>query len=126
MYFYRTETSIYRKVTFSGLCTSFFSFCDIKFKLNSIKTLIHRSFHLSSSYINFHEEIDLLRIIFTKNSYLVHIFNSVLKNFLSKQFSDRPQQTVNKLSVYHSLTYYDSKSSSELSNLSSFLSAAYP
>ena len=124
----KIETSIYRKATFSGLCTSFFSFCDIKFKLNSIKTLIHRSFHLSSSYINFHEEIDRLRTIFTKNSYPVHLFNSILKNFLSKQFSDRPQtqQTVNKLSFYHSLPYYDSKSSSELNNLSSLLSAAYP
>ena len=65
--------------------------------------------------------------MFTKKGYPVHIFNSIL-SFLSKQFSDRPatQSTVNKLSIYHFLPYYDSKSSSELNNLSSLLSAAYP
>ena len=96
------------KATFSGLCTSFFSFCDIKFKLNSIKTIIHRSLHLSSSCIIFHEEINHLRTIFTKKQLSCSHLQFNLTNFLSKQFSDKPQ-TVDKLSFYHNLPYNDFK-----------------
>ena len=53
--------SVFRKPTFSGLGTSFFSFCFFNFKINSIKTLLHRAFSLSSSYLIFHEEVKFLR-----------------------------------------------------------------
>ena len=43
-------TSVFRKPTFSGLGTSFHSSCDLKFKINSIKTLISRGYKVCSSY----------------------------------------------------------------------------
>ena len=39
-------TSVFRKEMFSGLGISFFSFCTFKFKLNSIKTLLYRSYEI--------------------------------------------------------------------------------
>ena len=44
------ESSVFRKKTFSGLGISFFSYCSHKFKINAIKTLLHRAFHLCSTY----------------------------------------------------------------------------
>ena len=43
-------TSVYRKPTFSGLGTSYFSFCPYKFKINSIKTLLNRAYKLCSNF----------------------------------------------------------------------------
>ena len=40
--------SIYRKPTFSGLGVSFSGYCHSSFKINAIKALLHRAFHLSS------------------------------------------------------------------------------
>ena len=53
--------SINRKPTFTGLALIFFSYCHIKHKINSIKTLIHRAYYLSSNYQYFATEIDYLK-----------------------------------------------------------------
>ena len=42
--------NIHRKPTFPGLGLSFLSFTSEVFKLNSIKTLLYRAYHVSSSY----------------------------------------------------------------------------
>ena len=36
-------TSIFRKKTFTGLGTNFYSFCSFNFKLNALYTLFHRA-----------------------------------------------------------------------------------
>ena len=46
------STSVFRKLTFSGLGISFFSFCSKNFKSNSIMTLLHRAYNVCSSYSN--------------------------------------------------------------------------
>ena len=53
----KLEFDIFRKPTFSGLGNSFFSYCSYTFKTNGIKTLLHRAYHLTSSYDRFHNEI---------------------------------------------------------------------
>ena len=53
----KKESSIYRKPTFTGLGTSFFSFIPFIHKMNSIRTLIHRSHSLSSTFANFDSEM---------------------------------------------------------------------
>ena len=57
-------TSVYRKQTFSGLGISFFSFCSFNFKLNAIKTLIHRAYHICSNHVSLHREIEYLKDFF--------------------------------------------------------------
>ena len=47
------ETSIFRKKTFTGLGSHFLSCEPILYKINAIKTLIYRAYHLSSTYLNF-------------------------------------------------------------------------
>ena len=44
------QLSVYRKPTNTGLGISFFSYCPMKYKINSIKTLISRAYKICSSY----------------------------------------------------------------------------
>ena len=74
-------TSVYRKPTCSGQGTSYFSFCSFLFKVNAIKTLIHRAFRISTNYFKMNDEFDFLLKYFRNPSGLIH---SHIKNFLNK------------------------------------------
>ena len=54
------QTSIFRKPTFTGLAMNYLSSEPILYKLNAYRTLIYRAYHLSSTYINFDNEIKFL------------------------------------------------------------------
>ena len=85
------------KKTFTGLGLHFLSFIPINFKINGIKTLIHRAFYLTSNYINFHNEIEYLQTFFFNNGYPKDLFSKILKTFLNNIFFPKtPIFTVNK------------------------------
>ena len=81
-------TSVYRKPTFSGQGTSYFSFCSFLFKVNAIKTLIHRAFRISSNYFEMNDEFDFLLKYFRNNGYPSGLIHSHIKNFLNKALCD--------------------------------------
>jgi hypothetical protein len=58
----RFLTSVYQKHTFTGLSASFFSFCSFQFKLNGLQTLLHRGFHICSTYHAMHTEFEFSTI----------------------------------------------------------------
>ena len=124
----RLSTSIYRKQTFTGLGTSFYSNISHKFKINAIKTLVHRAYHLSSSFFSFDQEINFLRNFFTSNGYPVFIFDTVCKKFLDKIYapSTVPPVTVPKMQFYFSAPYYNNVSEQLIQNLTNRLSVLYP
>lgn len=70
-------TLVYRKSSFTGFGTNYFSYCDNLFKVNSIK-LINLAYKLFSSYISFHNELIFMRNCFKNNS----IFDFILNKFL--------------------------------------------
>ena len=80
------ETSVYRKNTFSGLGLSYFSHCWNRFKLNSIKTLINRSYRICSTYSFLHREFEFLRKYFQNNGYPNRIIDNTIKKFLDGIF----------------------------------------
>ena len=104
------ETSIYRKPTFSGLGVNFISQCYEKFKYNTFTSMFYRAFKLTSSYINFHEEIIYLKTFFQNNGYLNRDFNKSLRSFLNKQFAQR-QKLIGpkKLDFYFKVPFLDNK-----------------
>ena len=53
-------TGIFRKKTFTGLGTNFYSFCPMNFKFNACKTLLSRAYNLCSNWVKFHEEVSFL------------------------------------------------------------------
>ena len=77
-------TNVYRKKNFSGVYTNFNSFIPEIYKTGLIESLLFRCFNLSSDFMKFHHEINILKDILYKNSYTRDLVNKCIKNFLAK------------------------------------------
>lgn len=100
------DIGIYRKPTFSGLGTSFFSFSPLKYKINTIKTLLFRAYNLTSSFITFDKEISFLRGFFVKNGFTKSVFDKQVNVFLNKIYEPKAKDpTVPKQIMYFSLPF---------------------
>ena len=120
-------TSIYRKPTFTGLGTNFFSFTPFIYKLNSIKTLIYRAYHISSSYFQFNQEINFLRKYFTDNLFPSHLVDSATKKFLNKIYQPKlTYHTVDKIHRFFKLSFYGPLSDAIGKEISQIISKFYP
>ena len=99
-------TSLFRKTTFTGLGTNFFSFCPLIFKINAIKTLLYRAYNLCSTYESFHQEIKFLIDYFCNNSFPDKLVSFQIKKFLSNIFEPKQKiSTVPKRKLYITLPY---------------------
>ena len=103
------------------LALVFFSYCPIKYKINSIKTLISRAHKICSSYSLLHIEFNLLKVFIKNNGFLTELVNRCISKYLSKLYErnngNSPEQN---RSFYISFPYflpYSDKLSNELSNL---------
>ena len=101
------ETSVYRKKTFTGLSSNFFSCEPLMYKINAIKTLVCRGYHLCSSFTNFHIENNFLVKFFHNNSYPKQLIFKEIKIFLNKLYHHDPSNiTVPKKMIYISFPYF--------------------
>ena len=101
------HSSVFRKLTFTGLGSHFLSFAPFIYKINSIKTLVHRAYSVSSTYLAFHYDIKFLKQFFINNGYPALIFDKTLKNFLNSIYCRKPNSfDVQKKKVYISMPYY--------------------
>ena len=80
-------SSVYRKPTFTGLGTSFFSFWEFRFKIESTFTLLHRAYSIASFYQLFHDEVQYLISYFFNNGYPKHLILSCIKKFYVKNMT---------------------------------------
>jgi len=123
---YTFATSIHRKSSFSGLGTSFFSFCSLKTRLSSIQTLIHRAYRICSDYHSLHNEFDFLRRFFVDNGYPSFLVNKYVRRFLDNLYNSK--QSVNVPSddcCYISIPYFGYQSEKLRSHLQSLLRKFY-
>jgi hypothetical protein len=118
--------SVYRKPTFTGLGLHFFSFVPKLYKINSIKTLLNRAFVISTNYGLFHDEIVKLKDFFVKNSYPLHVIETVISDFLNTKFNPAPKSsTVPKLKKYIKLQFFGSNSYKIRNELKSILKQSF-
>ena len=82
-------TNLYRKKTFSGVFTNFFSFLSIQFKASLVSTLLFRCLKLSSTSDIFHQEVERLREILSRNSYPLEFIDQCISAFLNKTFTKK-------------------------------------
>ena len=83
----KLTTEVFRKDTYTGLGLNYSSFVPSLYKINSIKTLIHRAYNLCSSWENFHQEIERLETYFCANGYPKSLFMKYVKRFVANKFS---------------------------------------
>ena len=98
------STNLFRKHTFSGVFTNFFSFISIQYKAGLIGTLLFRCFQITSSTDLFHDEVERLRGILYKNAYPVEFIDQCITLFLNKRYK-LPVATVDKRKVTIVLPY---------------------
>ena len=72
------STSLYRKKTFTGLYTDYASVAPDKYKINLVRILVFRAFHICSSYISFHYELMRIKRILTENCFPRSIIDRVI------------------------------------------------
>ena len=77
-------TSIYCKLTFSGVFINFGSFIPKSYKYNLLFTLLQRAFKLCSNFERFHQEIDKLKTIFENNGYPKSFIDFCINKYLDK------------------------------------------
>ena len=120
-------TSVFRKSTFSGLSTNYFSNIAMKYKLCSIITLLHRAYNVCSTYTLFHEEITFLKTYFVNNSYPMKLINCMVKRFLNHKFETKSLvHTVAKQKIYVNVPYIGIQSDKLLIDLKNLFSTFYP
>ena len=115
-------TSVFRKDSFSGQGTNYFSWMFQKYKASSITTLLCRAYAISSSAIDFREEVIFLRKYFVQNNYTTKFFNSCLQKFLSKKLDFIEKvETVPKLAMYFELPFTGRSSSDVIKELTKII-----
>ena len=87
------STSLYRKKTYTGLLTNFYSYTAMSYKIGLIKNLLHRAFEINSSWCGFHTEIKRVHEILQKNSFPKHLIDRITKAFIEKVYESSEDTT---------------------------------
>ena len=104
-------TSVYRKLTFSGVFTNGESFILTYEKRGLLHTLLHRSFIICCDFKTFHFEMDHLRTILIRNNYTPNFIDSCTKSFFNKLYTPKVYvQNVPKWKVFVKLPFLGSTS----------------
>ena len=76
-------TSTFRKKTFTGLLTNYFSFTPLSYKIGLIRTLIDMVFKINNTWLGFHKDIAKLVFILSKNLFPAHLINKCVYRYLN-------------------------------------------
>ena len=123
----RFHTSVFRKPTFSGMGTSFFSFISKPFKFSAISSAIYRAYHISSSHMCLHEELEFIKNFFSENGFPVKIVSSFIRKFLNARYLKIPKTfDVPKLERYFVLPFFGPDSEKLKREMTALLMRFYP
>ena len=86
----RFSTSVYRKPPFTVLFTNFHSLVLSVYKRYFVCCLLHRIFHLCSSYENFHNQLKTVRKLLDLDGCPTHMFDQLVRRFLNNLFKPKP------------------------------------
>lgn len=76
-------TSVYRKKTFTGLLTNYFSFARLNYKLGLVRTLLDRVYKINNSWAGFHLDVKKLIFLLRKNCFPSWVIGKIIHRYLS-------------------------------------------
>ena len=119
---------VFRKLTFTNLGMNFHSQTLVIFKINNIRTLLHRAYEISSNWKILDKELEFLRSYFVLNGYPKELFFKITKSFLQKKIIHKAvKQTAEKMPFYHNIPFVNNYTCIYIKkNLLKFLSEVYP
>ena len=97
------KTSVYRKKTFTGLLTNFFSFISFSYKVGLIRTLVDRAYKINNSLLLFYNNVKKLTHILKRNQFPEYLINRVIKSYLNHSSTSAPSE--NNDTLYFKLPY---------------------
>ena len=80
-------TSVYRKKTFTGLLTNYFSFAPLNYKLGLVRTLVDRVYKINNSWVGFHLDVKKLIVILRKNCFPSWVIDKIIHSYVSKKMN---------------------------------------
>ena len=80
------STTIHRKSTFSGVYSNFRSFMPDTYKRGLVSTLLYRAYMICSSFQSVHDEVEKLKVIFSKNGYPCKFIDKCVYKFFNKLY----------------------------------------
>ena len=80
-------TNIYRKETFTGVCTNFSTFIPLEHKFGLVYTLLHYCFCSVTDMSKFHFEIEKLKEILLSNRYSNKFIDKCILKFMNKLYT---------------------------------------
>ena len=60
-------TSVYRKPTYTGILTNFFSFTSYKYKIGLVKTFLDRCYKVKNTWKSYYNDLENLAKFLNKN-----------------------------------------------------------
>ena len=76
-------TTVFRKKTFTGLLTNYFSFTAFSYEVGLVRTLIDRTFKINNTWSGFHNDVKHLTFILRKNLFPTHLIDKVLNRYIT-------------------------------------------
>ena len=111
------STSVYKKQTSTGQGMNYYSAVSKHYKSNLIQCLVDRAFKISSSYVNFNNEIGRLRKYFSQNFFPVDLVEKRIKQKIDSLFHPKlKSQSASKFKLYCSLPYLSEKQNKNISS----------
>ena len=115
------------KNTFTGLGLSFFSFCPLMFKVNSIKTLLSRAKHVCSTFTALNKELSFLVQYFHNNGYPKPLVYAQIRKFIqSISHPTLVYATVEKRKMFISFPFFGPQSEKLKTEILDTLAKFYP
>ena len=95
-------TRVYRKKTYTGLLTNFFSFTTFSYKVGLIRTLVDRAYKINNTWAGFHkDDLNLVHIL-KKNLFPSYLIENTINSYVSKAVSTSKSPVSNeKVYTYH-------------------------
>ena len=81
-------TRVYRKKTFTGLLTNYFSFTSYSYKVGLIRTLVDRAYKINNTWLGLHENLTKLMDILKKNLFHAHLIERVVNRYVTGTVSN--------------------------------------
>ena len=81
-------TSVYRKKTYTGLLTYYFSFTSNSYKVGLSKTLVDRAYKINDTRLGLHEDITKLMDILKKNLFPAHLIERSVNRYVAGTLTD--------------------------------------
>ena len=82
-------TSVYIKPIYDNQTLSYLRKAPLKYKVFTIKTLLHREFAVSSSWSTFHYEVTRFKRLLNNNNFTIEIVDEEIYKFVSSKVKNQ-------------------------------------